>query len=117
MFNFRNLFLATSCLIFISCYKKYIGTRTICENDLYLEIYEINPAGIDACYVTDSTNFRIYVGKFDPESGNYKFRCKGDILYIEKFKERDEYISDTVNIVIEKRLLNLRVLKHQRKFE
>ena len=78
MFSVRNLIFAALCITFTSCYKRYIGTRNICGNNLYVEIYEINPAGVDACYLTDSTNFRMYIGRFDPESANYDFKCHGD---------------------------------------
>jgi hypothetical protein len=116
MFSIRNIILAALCIAFTSCYKRYIGTRNVCRN-LYVEIYDVNLAGGDACYLTDSINFRILVGKFDPENGNYKFQCDENIVYIEKLNHSDRYISDTVNIVAEKKVLNLDVLKRQHKFE
>jgi hypothetical protein len=117
MFTIRNLILTILCIPFTSCYKRYIGTRDICGNKLYAELYEINPAGVDAWYLTDSTNFRFYVGRFDPESGNYKFECNGNLVFIERFIHRDQYISDTVNIIKEKKVINLDDLRKQHKFE
>ena len=117
MYNIRSLVLTILCTTFTSCYKRYINTRDICNNNLYAELYEINPAGVDAWYLTDSINFRIYVGKFDPENGNYKFECDQNYVYIQKFAYRDHYISDTVNAVIGKKKLNLDSLKQQHKFE
>ncbi len=110
----KNLILLLVCVISASCYKRYIGARTICKN-LYVEIYDVNFAGGDACYLTDSLHFRILVGKFDPENGNYRFYCDGNSVYIEKLQHRDQYISDTVNIVAEKKVLDLEVLKKAHK--
>jgi hypothetical protein len=107
---FKPLILMTLSILFVSCTKRYIGTRTICEKSLYAEIYEINPAGMDACYLTDSANFRFYVGKFDPESGNYSFECKGDSIVIYKVNGVG-YVKSRINV------LNLDVLCKQHKFE
>jgi hypothetical protein len=109
----RNFLLIILCFALTKCYKNYIGTRKICKNNLYVEIYEINLAGVDACYLTDSINFRINVGKFDPELGNYKFRCNDDSVYIIKYNHRNKYIGDTINVTKEKKALSLTTLKKQ----
>ena len=105
------------CFSFTSCYKKYIGTRAVCGNSLYAELYEINPAGVDAFYLTDSTNFRTYVGRFDPEIGNYEFSCKGNYVCIEKINRRNQYILDTVDIIVGKTVLNLDSLRQQHRLD
>lgn len=89
MFNFRNLILAVLCITFTSCYKKYIGTRNACGNNLYVETYQINLMEVDVCYLTDSTNFRIFVGRFDPQFATYDFKCYGDSVYIENLNNRN----------------------------
>ncbi len=97
-------------LLFIGCKKRNIGTRIICDKNLYAEFYEINPAGMDVCYLTDSLNFRFYVGRFDPENGNYKFVCDGDTIMIYSTNSAG-YIKDRVN------LLSIKFLQKQHKFE
>ncbi len=109
--------IALICISFGSCHKKYIGTRHVCKNNLYLEIFEINPAGVDAAFLTDSINFRINIGKFDPESGNYDIACKEDSIYIKKIKYRNSYATDTTSEVVEKKILNIKALKSQHQLE
>jgi hypothetical protein len=104
-------------VVFVSCYNSYIGTRSICENTLFVEFYKINPSGNATCYLTDSLNFKISLGKFDPDAGNYKFECKGDSLYVQKFKHRNQFMLDTVNIVTSKTALSLSLLKHDHTFK
>ncbi len=113
----KNFLLVIVCIVSASCYKRYIGTRIICKN-LYVEIFDIDfLGGNDACYLTDSMSFRVLVGKFDPESGNYRFHCVGNNIYLQKYIHRNSYISDTVNIVTEKRVFDLAKLKKEGKFE
>ncbi|CAN5453913.1 hypothetical protein BH11BAC3_BH11BAC3_14340 [soil metagenome] len=67
---------------FASCYKKYSRTITVCDGNLYLERYRHNLIDVAYYYLTDSSNFRIYVGKFDNEHGGYSIKCQNDSIKI-----------------------------------
>ena len=49
--------------------KKYNRTITVCDGKLFVELYHHNFIDVGYEYLTDSTNFRIDVGKFDNEHG------------------------------------------------
>jgi hypothetical protein len=64
--------------------KNYLSTfkRT---NNLYIENYRAGLIGnLTSEYLTDSTNFRIYIGTFDDEDGYFYYKINGDNLCIEK---------------------------------
>jgi hypothetical protein len=54
-----------------------------------VEVFNVNPAGVDVDYITDSVNFRMYVGRYDNEHEIINFQCRGDSLVIRKLGERD----------------------------
>jgi hypothetical protein len=96
------------------CIKAYKETTAVCNGKLYIEVFNINPAGVDSYYLTDSLNFRLYVGKFDNEHENYSFTCKGDSITINKLS-----MSDTSRFlhVVETRFFSLSDLKKGKKFD
>ncbi len=44
-------------------------------------------------YVTDSTNFRVYIGTFDDENEIIKYRFSEDTLITEKYVHNEIYVS------------------------
>ena len=70
-------------ILLIGCFKKYDYTLKVCDN-LYVEEFIVNPAGVAADYLTDSTNFRLYVGNWDTDHENFSYACRGDSIVIEK---------------------------------
>jgi hypothetical protein len=79
----RKLIIINSiCLLFFSCSKKHIRTERICDQKLYMEIYERNQLGIS--YLTDSTNFRIYVNQLNFENERYAYKCVSDSVFVFK---------------------------------
>ena len=101
-------------MIFSGCIKKYKRTTEVCERTLYVETFNVNPAGVDADYITDSVNFRLYAGKFDNEHENISFWCSGDSLVIEKIADVD---FSGVRKVIDTRVFSIKELKSKGKFE
>ena len=89
----RFLKLTLLLFLFSACTRKYKRTVKVCDESLYVEIYNINPAGVDADYLTDSINFRICVGQFDNEHENITYNCNGDTVVIHKF-ERTYSVKD-----------------------
>lgn len=69
------------------CYKKYSRTITVCDGKLFVERYSNNLIDVVYYYLTDSSNFNMYVGKFDNEHGGYSFKCQKDSLEISETYE------------------------------
>ncbi len=65
-----------------SCYKKYSRTITVCDGNLFVERYRNNFIDVAYYYLTDSSSFKIYVGKFDNEHGGYFIKCLNDSITI-----------------------------------
>ncbi len=97
-----------------SCTQKYKRTVKVCEGNLFVELYNINPAGVDAHYLTDSTNFRMFVGEFDNEHENYSYVCNGDTLTIRKLQDS---IPGTPRRVTNTRVFSIGELKKKGSFE
>ncbi len=72
------------CILLISCIKKYKFTSKLNDTNLFVEVYNVNPFGVNADYLTDSINFRKYIGDWDEEHEEYLYNCKGDSIYIKK---------------------------------
>jgi|SRR6185312_4434865 len=79
----RLLYLALIVLL-SSCTKTYRGTAHVCDGKLYVEIFRIVPIGGDIDYLTDSANFRLYIGSSDPEQTTYTYDCEGDSIIIKE---------------------------------
>ena len=67
-----------------SCVKKYKFTSAICDKKLYVEVFNVNPFGVDADYLTDSVTFRKYIGDWDEKHETYRYYCEGDSIHIMK---------------------------------
>jgi hypothetical protein len=80
----KQLILITFSLLYIGCVTKHKATIKVCGGQFYIESFNVNPAGVDEDYITDSLNFRLYVGKFDNEHENFSYVCKGDSITIMK---------------------------------
>jgi hypothetical protein len=66
--------------------RKHKFTSKVCDGRFSCEIFNINPAGVDEDFLTDSKNFKIYIGQFDNEHENFSVVCKEDSIQIFKFK-------------------------------
>ena len=77
-----------------------------------MEVYERNQLGI--CYLTDSTNFKIYVGQLNFENEIYFYKCVSDTLTI--LKSSHDYSSGKDHIDNEYRY-NIQELKKEKRFE
>jgi hypothetical protein len=110
----KTIYILLGCVMFSGCIKKYKRTVKVCEGTLYAEIFNVNPAGVDAGYITDSVNFRLYAGKFDNEHENIRFWCSGDSLVLQKIADVDTSIARQV---IDTRVFSIKELKSKRKFE
>jgi hypothetical protein len=110
----ENLFLIAACLLLASCIKKYKHTVAVCDKKFYVETFNVNPAGVDEQYLTDSFNFRFFVGKVDNEHENFNYTCKGDSIIITKVAKVD---ISSIWPVIETRIFSISDLKKKEKNE
>lgn len=71
-------------LTITGCYEKYRNTSRVCNEKLFVQRYHNSVIDIGYEYLTDSCNFRIYVGRFDNEHGSCRYQCKKDSVIIFK---------------------------------
>lgn len=90
--------------------KKYKYTLKLCDHNLYVERFMVNPAGVNADYLTDSLTFRIYVGKWDSDHENFSYVCMGDSIFIKKLYTMGEFQGP------EQQAYSLQKLKQQKSF-
>ena len=126
--RFKFLIHTISIAILVSgCEKEYKHTLKACNN-LYVETFNVNPAGVDGDYLTDSINFRLYVGRWDNEHEYFAYSCKGDSIYIHKVNTSDKNcreltLQDGTRTVrcdidtIERRVFSLNQLKEKHRIE
>lgn len=83
----KYLFVVLISFVLTSCYKRYNRTIIVCDGNLFVEQFNHRFIDVAYDYLTDSTNFRIYVGKFDSEHGYYRYNCQKDSLVISETYE------------------------------
>ncbi len=105
---------------------EHTSTTTVCDNNkIFVETYRIFGSGAYggdrvSNYLTDSVNFRFYIGAFDNAHENYTYVCKGDSIYIEKVSMEEEgipYNTRVITKVIDRKTIDLKTLQRQHKFE
>jgi len=103
------LFLVPVMTIFLyGCNRRHLDTNEI-RDKLYIETFSAGLIGnLTAQYLTDSVNFRIYIGTFDDETEWFYYRFKGNNIYVEKLQNIDE--TGLVK-TIDKKVYNLPDLK------
>jgi hypothetical protein len=82
--KFCFLLITSIFYLFIGCEYHHKFTSKVCSEKVYTEVFTINVAGVDECFLTDSINFRIRIGTFDEEHESYVYECKGDSIFILK---------------------------------
>lgn len=97
---------------------KHASTIRICNKNLYVETYTIFGSGAYggdrvSDYLTDSINFRIYVGAYDNGEEAYSYQCKSDSVYIYKVTGTRE----NKNKIVATTVYNLLRLKSKKIFE
>jgi len=95
----RALSIGISILLFVSCRSDRSktgehSTLPLCDHRFYVEIYTINGGGAlggdrVSTYLTDSINFRKYLGTYINSNESIATVCKGDSIYIYRTKIDD----------------------------
>lgn len=94
-----------------------------CACNLYAEVYQVFGMGamgsdLDSQYLTDSINFRVFLGTFDEEDEMIITRCKGDSIQIEKARRVSHGVSmNKARIIIMSKTYSLTDLKSRHVFE
>lgn len=96
---------------------KYRSTVNICKK-LYVETFAIIGGGAYGSdrvsdYLTDSINFRNYIGTYDNNDEGYSYKCVGDSITIYKVTGR----SESKNKIVSTTKFSLLNLKKDKKFE
>ena len=102
----KKMIICYLCLLLFSCQNKYVRTDKVCDNHFYIEIYE-KWSQIGVSYLTDSINFKVYIGQLNFGLEEYTYECKKDSLIIIKYSI--DYIKGGKKI-IEKKGFNLNEL-------
>lgn len=89
------------------------------EHNLYIEVYSTGLIGnLKSEYLTDSTNFRVYLGTFDDERGYIHCAVNGDKILVEKREHGMETGPQWDKLkVVERKIYSLAELKMRRNFE
>lgn len=96
--------------------EKLFTTKSVCNN-IWREKFSVFSGGAFSAelysdYITDSVNFRVYIGSHDEYSG-FEYNCNGDTLFVRKFKVNEDRSSS----IIERSIFRLSVLQKEHKFE
>ena len=88
-------------------------------NGLFVEdfiVYGQGALGEDVLsdYLTDSTNFRIYIGTYDNANSFFSYKCGGDTIYVQKNLKNE---TDTKSKAVEKNYYIISKLKKESKME
>src|ERR1700733_1427192 len=77
-------------IVLYGCNRKHRDTYEI-RHGLFIETFSAGLIGnLSAQYLTDSVNFRIYVGTYDDETESLYYTFKGDSVYVEKVLRIDD---------------------------
>jgi len=108
----KIILIFTICSFICSCSKKYIRTEKVCDQKLYLEVYERRQLGVS--YLTDSTNFRIYVTQLNFENEKYLYKCTHDSVFI--LLSSHDFFTNKDSVINEYKY-NIKELKEKKSFD
>jgi len=99
-------------VFFTNCSSRYMNTIKVCDRNLYVENYS-NWSDKATCYLTDSLNFRVYVGRFDAALDYCSYKCENDSVFI--YRKKRSKGSDSSEIKETWRLCLTDIAKKKRK--
>ncbi len=81
-----TIFLFTNCSGDDKSRKDHKRTYKVCT-DLYAEVFCAFGQGAfggsrNVEWLTDSANFRLFLGPFDETEGGFSYKCNGDTIYV-----------------------------------
>jgi hypothetical protein len=82
------------------------------DRNLYIEVYRSGLTGnVTSAYLTDSTNFRVFLGMYNSKKASLRCKLSGDRIIVEK-KLNDANTPE----VIERKIYNLKDLIGRRNY-
>ena len=97
--------------------SKYKHTTQL-QKGFFVEIFSAGIIGnLKADYLTDSINFRIYIGTFDDESERLYYKIVGDSIFVQKIVPKKGFVPGTQTEIEFERHYSLGDLKAQRRFD
>lgn len=109
--------------------KKHLRTLNLCNKnaqskckDLHLEIFSDLGVGLPGSdltydYLTDSSSFRLFIGKYDDISEILTTDIKGDSVLIVKSTMEGQSQEWQNHKILERKVYSLKMLKKQGKFD
>ncbi len=87
-----------------------------CACNLYIETYCVHGGGawgsdVNSLYLTDSTNFKLYIGTYDEEGEMIKTKCRGDSICVEKSISTSSMPEWNFRKIVDKKSYSLKDLK------
>ena len=97
--------------------KQKLFVKTHICNQLWREKFRIFSGGAYSAelytdYLTDSTNFRIYIGSHDLNA-SFNYHCKGDSVIVRKYSHNE----NKPKKILEESIFSLSKLRKEHKFE
>lgn len=87
------------------------------QKNLYVEKYQAGLIrNLTSQYLTDSINFRIYLGTFDDEESWIYMRCHGDSI-ITQHRFNQQYMLDHPGFIPDIKVYSLLALKKDKEFD
>jgi hypothetical protein len=121
-FDIKTLLVLNIALLLVSCVnnsskKNLVNTIHICGK-LHVEVYKVFASGahggdLIAEYLTDSTNFRKYIGTYDDGFEIYTYSCDETAIVVRRIKRE----VGTKNKEISRIVLDLKTLRNSKTFE
>jgi len=92
---------------------RFVGANCFCKG-IYREKFLVYSGGAWSAelykdYLTDSTNFRIYIGEHE-ERSNFDYQCSGDTITVKKFTWDESHSN---NKILSRQVLLVSVLKKE----
>lgn len=119
----RKYFYCILVLLFAACVDKFDKhdfkqSYHPCDNTLTMELYTVFGSGASggdlmSAYLTDSTDFRMYLGTFDNAAQGIFCECHGDTVLVKDMKT----INGGRRELVKTRVFSIKELKKNRKFE
>jgi hypothetical protein len=73
--------------------------------------------GLNSAYLTDSLNFRIFLGVYDEGNERFEVKCLGDSIVIEKTSTEGIDLRWNDPLLQDKKIYSLKDLKKSKRFE
>lgn len=104
---------------------EHSSTTQVCDGTLYIETYTIFGGGAGggdrvSDYLTDSVNFRMYIGTNIQGIKTFTYKCQGDSVCVEEIQSDEvgiPYNTKIISTIVSTKYFDLTFLRKQKVFE